>query len=47
MPRYVYKFKPIFLQYSPRVIEMLLTVHFDVVTLLKDICCLSTDKDKG
>jgi len=27
--------------------EMLLTVHFDVVTLLRDICCYSTDKDKG
>ena len=42
-----YKFKPIFLQYSPSVIQMLLTVHSDVVTLLADICCYSTDKDKG
>jgi len=38
MPCNVYKFKPIFLQYSPSVIEILLTVHFDVVALLTDIC---------
>ena len=25
--------------YSPSVIEMLLTVHYGVATLLKDICC--------
>lgn len=37
MSRNVDKFKPIFLQYSPSVKEMLLTVHFDVVALLTDI----------